>query len=164
MIGVCGMAGVDKTSLVKEKKVLVLDDIWARLDLDEVGSPFGNQHKGVKILLTSRDQNVLSNGMETKKTFAVSVLDDIEDQHLFKKLAGDNVESGEFQSTAVEVAKICARLPVAISTVARALRNKSIFAWKDALRQLQRPSSKNFTGISVEIYSTIKLELQSFRK
>ncbi|KAK6288730.1 hypothetical protein POUND7_000271, partial [Theobroma cacao] len=35
-----------------------------------------------------------------------------------------------------KVAKRCAKLPLAIATVARALRNKSLYAWNDALRLL----------------------------
>ncbi|KAK6288733.1 hypothetical protein POUND7_000274 [Theobroma cacao] len=142
----------------KEKKILVvLDDIWKRLDLDEVGIPFGNQHKGCKILLTLRDQNVLSSGMDAENTFLIGDLDDGEAWDWFRKMAGDSVESVELRSTAIEVANRCARLPLAIATVTRALRNKSLFAWKDALRQLQRPSSKNFIGISADIYSAIEL-------
>ncbi|XP_017976589.1 PREDICTED: disease resistance protein RFL1 [Theobroma cacao] len=145
--------------LKKEKTVLVvLDDIWKRLDLREVGIPFGSQHKGCKILLTSRDQNVLSNEMDADKTFAIDDLDDEEAWDLFRKMAGaDSVESAELRSTAIEVAKKCARLPLAIATVARALRNKGLFVWKDALRQLQKPSSRNFTGISADVYSAIEL-------
>ncbi|KAK6288725.1 hypothetical protein POUND7_000266 [Theobroma cacao] len=144
--------------LKKEKKVLVvLDNVWKKLDLEEVGIPFGNQHKGCKILLTSRDQNVLSNGMDAEKTFSIGDLDDEEAWDLFRKMVGDSVESAELRSTAIEVAQRCARLPLAIATVARALRNKSLFAWEDALRQLQRPSSSNFTGISADVYSAIEL-------
>ncbi|EOY20362.1 NB-ARC domain-containing disease resistance protein [Theobroma cacao] len=145
--------------LKKEKMVLVvLDDIWKKLDLREVGIPFGNQHKGCKILLTSRDQNVLSNEMDADKTFAIDDLDDEEAWDLFRKMAGaDSVESSELRSTAIEVAKKCARLPLAIATVARALRNKGLFVWKDALRLLQKPSSRNFTGISADVYSAIEL-------
>ncbi|KAK8329133.1 hypothetical protein V6Z12_A11G298500 [Gossypium hirsutum] len=37
--------------LRKEKNVLIiLDDLWKKLDLAEVGIPFGSQHKGCKIL------------------------------------------------------------------------------------------------------------------
>ncbi|XP_017977014.1 PREDICTED: probable disease resistance protein At1g61310 [Theobroma cacao] len=144
--------------LKKGKKVLVvLDNVWKKLDLEEVGIPFGNQHKGCKILLTSRDQNVLSNGMDAEKTFSIGDLDDEEAWDLFRKMVGDSVESAELRSTAIEVAQRCARLPLAIATVARALRNKSLFAWEDALRQLQRPSSSNFTGISADVYSAIEL-------
>ncbi|EOY11255.1 NB-ARC domain-containing disease resistance protein, putative isoform 2 [Theobroma cacao] len=144
--------------LKKEKQVLVvLDNVWKKLDLEEVGIPFENQHKGCKILLTSRDQNVFSNEMDVKETFPIDVLDDEEAWDLFKQRAGDNVESVELRSTAIEVAKRCARLPLAIATVARALRNKSLFAWKDALRQLQRPSPNNFNGIAAAAYSAIEL-------
>ncbi|XP_017976581.1 PREDICTED: probable disease resistance protein At4g27220 [Theobroma cacao] len=120
--------------LKKGKKVLVvLDNTWKELDLEKVRIPFGNQHKGCKILLTSRDQNVLTNEMDAEKTFAIG---DKEDWLLFRKTAGEIVESTELRSTAIEVAKRCAKLPLAIATVARALRNKSLYAWNDALRLL----------------------------
>ncbi|KAA3472713.1 putative disease resistance protein [Gossypium australe] len=55
--------------LRNEKKVLiVLDDIWKKLDLEEAGIPFRSQHKGCTILLTSKDQNVLRNEMDATKT------------------------------------------------------------------------------------------------
>ncbi|XWS65126.1 hypothetical protein CRYUN_Cryun05aG0064100 [Craigia yunnanensis] len=144
--------------LNKEKKILVvLDDIWARLDLEEVGIPFGNENEGCKRLQTSRDLNVLSSGMDTQKNFAVGLLNEEEAWDLFKKMAGDCVESCDLQPTAIEVAKKCAGLPIAIATVARALRNKSLFEWKNALRKLTRPSSGNFTGITAAVYSAIEL-------
>ncbi|EOY20452.1 NB-ARC domain-containing disease resistance protein, putative [Theobroma cacao] len=144
--------------LQKEKKILVvLDDIWERLDLEEVGIPFGNEHEGCKILLTSRDLNVLSSGMGTQKNFAVSLLNEEEAWDLFKKMAGDYVESCDLQPTAMEVAKKCAGLPIAIATVARALRNKRLFEWKNALRELRTPSSTSFTEITEDVYSPIEL-------
>ncbi|KAL1145428.1 hypothetical protein V6Z11_A11G298100 [Gossypium hirsutum] len=140
--------------LRKEKNVLIiLDDLWKKLDLAEVGIPFGSQHKGCKILLTSRYQNVLRNGMDATKTFAIGDLDDEEAWEFFKKMAGDSVESDEeLRSTAIEVAKKCARLPLALATVARALRNKPLFFWSDALQQLQRPYlEKSSDDISAEM-------------
>ncbi|XP_022744214.1 probable disease resistance protein At4g27220 isoform X1 [Durio zibethinus] len=144
--------------LNKEKKILViLDDIWASLDLEEVGIPFGNEHEGCKVLLTSRDLNVLSSGMDTQKNFLVGLLNEEEAWALFKKMAGDCVESCDLHPTAIEVAKKSARLPIAIATVARALRNKSLFEWKNALRELNRPSSGNFAGVTPAVYSAIEL-------
>ncbi|XP_021281818.1 uncharacterized protein LOC110414745 isoform X3 [Herrania umbratica] len=144
--------------LKKEEKILVvLDDIWARLDLEEVGIPFGNEHEGCTILLTSRDLDVLSSGMDTQKNFAVGLLNEEEAWDLFKKMAGDSVESCDVQPTAMEVAKKCAGLPIAIATVARALRNKRLFEWENALRELKRPSSRSFTGITADVYSAIEL-------
>ncbi|TYI57734.1 hypothetical protein E1A91_D11G302200v1 [Gossypium mustelinum] len=89
--------------LRKEKNVLIiLDDLWKKLDLEEVGIPFGSRHKGCKILLTSRDQNVLSNGMDATKTFAIGDLENEEAWKFFRKMAGDSFESDEeLQSTAI---------------------------------------------------------------
>ncbi|KAK6289420.1 hypothetical protein POUND7_000961 [Theobroma cacao] len=143
--------------LQKEKKILVvLDDIWERLDLEEVGIPFGNEHEGCKILLTSRHLDVLSSGMETQKNFAVGLLNENEAWDLFKKMAGDCVESCDLQPTAIKVAKKCAGLPIAIATVARALRNKRLFEWENALRELKWPSSRS-KGITAGVYLPIEL-------
>lgn len=46
---------------------------------------------------------------------------------------------------------------ITIVTTARALRNKSIFEWKNALQELIRPSGRSFTGVPAEAYSTIEL-------
>ncbi|KDO61288.1 hypothetical protein CISIN_1g043214mg [Citrus sinensis] len=163
MIGVYGMAGVGKTKLVKEaprlakkisflmrsclqsesrrarrlcerlkkeKKILViLDNIWASLDFEKVGIPFGDNHKGCKVLMTARNPDI----------------------------SGDYAENEDLQSIAKDVAKACGCLPIAIVTIARALRNKSVFEWKNALQELRRPSGRSFTGVPAEAYSTIEL-------
>ncbi|KAG8480249.1 hypothetical protein CXB51_024839 [Gossypium anomalum] len=135
--------------LKKEGRVLVvLDDIWGKVDIEDVGIPLGDEHKGCKLLLTSRELNVLSNGMDAQKNFPIGFLNEKEAWDLFKKKAGDCVESCDLKPTAMEVAKKCAGLPIAIATVAGALRNRRLFEWKNALRELERPSSSKFTGIA----------------
>ncbi|TYI08373.1 hypothetical protein ES332_A10G293800v1 [Gossypium tomentosum] len=142
--------------LKKEERVLVvLDDIWGKVDIEEVGIPLGDEHKGCKLLLTSRELNVLSNEMDAQKCFAIGSLNELEAWDLFKKKAGDCVESYDLKPTATKVAKKCAGLPIAIATVAGALRNKRLFEWKNALRELERPSSSNFSGITAA-YSAIE--------
>ena len=49
------------------------------------------------------------------------------------------------------------RFAHALTTVARALRNKSLHEWKNALRELRTPSMVNFEGVSAETYSSIEL-------
>ncbi|XWS58001.1 hypothetical protein CRYUN_Cryun09bG0221500 [Craigia yunnanensis] len=147
--------------LKKEKKiVVVLDDIWARLNLKEVGIPFGVEHLGCTLLLTSRNLDLL-NDMDAQKFFQIHVLTEKEAWDLFKKTAGDRVESPDLWSTATMVAKKCAALPIAISTVARALRTKGSFVWRDALRQLDKPSSSNFRGVPADAYSAIELSFNN---
>ncbi|XP_052302596.1 probable disease resistance protein At4g27220 isoform X2 [Populus trichocarpa] len=122
--------------LESERKVLViLDDIWERLELEDVGIPSG---RGCKILMTSRDRNVLSRGMGTKKVFWLQVLPENEAWNLFKKMAGDVVKYPDLQLVAVEIAKRCAGLPILIVTVARALKDGDLSEWKDALVRLKR--------------------------
>ncbi|KAE8675384.1 Cc-nbs-lrr resistance-like protein [Hibiscus syriacus] len=153
--------------LIQEKNqgvLIILDDIWEKLDLDEVGIPCGSQHKGCNILLTSRNKNVLSNGMGATKTFQLGDLEDEEAWEFFKKMSGDSFEiDNELRSTAIEVAKRCAGLPLAIATVARALQKQSLSVWKEALRQLRRPYSENPSEISAEVYSAIELSINHLR-
>ncbi|KAL4376293.1 hypothetical protein GQ457_02G040600 [Hibiscus cannabinus] len=144
--------------LEKEKNILVvLDDIWERLDLMEVGIPSGDEHQGCTILLTSRDLRVLSKGMDARKSFPVGVLEDKEAWAFFKKVAGDGVESPDLFPIATKVAKKCGGLPIAIKTLASSLRDAPLFEWDDALRQLNRPSSSNLSGIAQDAYLPIKL-------
>ncbi|KAL1075594.1 hypothetical protein V6Z11_D11G374500 [Gossypium hirsutum] len=143
--------------LKKEKKIfVVLDDIWAKLDLMEVGIPFGDEHQGCTMLLTSRDLNVLSKDMDAKLRYSIGVLEHEEAWEFFKKIAGDGVESSDLLPIATEVAKKCGGLPIAIRTLATSLRNEPPFVWEDALRQLNRPSSSNFIEVSAAAYSSIE--------
>ncbi|KAL5848625.1 hypothetical protein ACOSQ4_006638 [Xanthoceras sorbifolium] len=147
--------------LRKERKVLlILDDIWGSLDLEQMGLPVGN-HKGCKLLLTSRSRDVLAQ-MDSQCIFCVDVLDEREAWSLFKRIAGDCVELPELQPIAIEVAKACGGLPVAIVTIAKSLRNKEEFQWRSALQELRRPTSRNFEGLALahEAYKSIELSYQ----
>ncbi|KAH9686739.1 hypothetical protein KPL70_014484 [Citrus sinensis] len=139
--------------LKSENKILViLDNIWKHLELETVGIPFGNNHKGCRLLLTSRDNNVLLS-MGSKDNFLIGNLTEQEAWRLFKIMNGDDVENCKFKSTAINVAKACGGLPIAL----RALRNKSLHEWKNALRELRTPSMVNFEGVPAETYSSIEL-------
>ncbi|KAH9688191.1 Disease resistance protein [Citrus sinensis] len=145
--------------LKKEKRILViLDNIWGNLDLKAAGIPHGDDHRGCKVLLTARSLDTLSTKMDSQKNFSVSFLKEEEAWSLFKKMAGDYVEGNELKEVARDVAKECAGLPVAIVTVATALRdNNSLFDWKDALEQPRRPSSTNLMNVQPTAYKAIKL-------
>ncbi|PNX69775.1 disease resistance protein, partial [Trifolium pratense] len=141
--------------ITMEKCILViLDDIWGKLDLEEVGIPFGNDHKGCKLLVTSRDRNVLNSEMGTQKEFRLQVLLDEASLKLFEKMAGDVVQEFNIKPIAVEVAKLCAGLPLLIVTVAKALRKKHVSDWKDALNELKRFDQE---GLHNKVYSTLEL-------
>ncbi|KAL5758677.1 hypothetical protein ACOSP7_021288 [Xanthoceras sorbifolium] len=140
------------------KVLLILDNIWKGLDLETVGIPFGNDHPGCKLLLTARSIGVLSNDMNSLQNFSVGGLSEEEAWDLFKKVAGACIEQHNLQSLAFDVAERCGGLPIAIVTIAKALKDKQEHAWRNALRELQRPSSENLVGsVAAEAYSCIRL-------
>ncbi|KEH38509.1 NBS-LRR type disease resistance protein [Medicago truncatula] len=141
--------------ITKEKNILiVLDDIWGRLDLEEVGIPFGDDHKGCKLVVTSRDLNVLNREIGTQKEFRLEVLLEEDSWKLFEKMAGDVVQDFNIKPIAVEVAICCAGLPLLIVAVAKALRKKKFYDWKSTLNELNRFDKE---GLHKKIYSALEL-------
>ncbi|XP_061989776.1 uncharacterized protein LOC133708323 [Rosa rugosa] len=135
------------------KRVLViLDNVWTPVDLEALGIPLC-----CKILVSSRSQDIIFKKMTTKKNFSLGVLEESEAWCLFKETAGDSIESPELHSVAHQVLSECAGLPIAISTVGRALQHKSKPMWNDAVRQLRKACPKNIPGVIQEVYGKIKL-------
>ncbi|CAL0335252.1 unnamed protein product [Lupinus luteus] len=132
--------------ITKEDKVLVImDDLWGEIDLKEVGVPFGDQHKGCKLLLTSRDVSLLSKKMGTQRDFQISTLSTEEGWDLFEKATGDVVKEFCIQTKAREVAGACKGLPVLLVAVAKALKKeKRLYAWNDAFNKLNTHDDEGF--------------------
>ena len=84
MLGLKFKAEKDKVGglrnfLKKNEKILViLDDIWEKLELGEIGIPYGDDHKGRKVLLTSCECRALSKDMRTQKEFHLQHLSEDE--------------------------------------------------------------------------------------
>ncbi|XP_077213999.1 putative disease resistance protein At4g27220 [Tasmannia lanceolata] len=143
--------------LKQEKKVLViLDDLWDSLDLTEVGIPCGGTQKGCQIIITTRRLDVCSMMNCQKNIIEVKVLSEQNSWNLFKEKA-EVVETNELQSLAREVAKECKGLPLAIVTVARALRGRDSLIWDNALEELKQSSARNIEGVEKEVYSRLEL-------
>ncbi|KAK9219274.1 hypothetical protein WN943_007916 [Citrus x changshan-huyou] len=168
-------AGLLSERLKKEKRVLIiLDDIWMRLDLDGIGIPFwGNEKQSVrqqedwkeryvdqsrcKILLTSRNQHVLCNEMNIQKTFSIGVLSDEEALSFFWSNVGDAAGRSDFLPIGVEIVRECRGFPIAIITIANALKNKILFFWKDAFDQLRNSNQRRMGGEDANVNSIIEL-------
>ncbi|KAG2702062.1 hypothetical protein I3760_06G073500 [Carya illinoinensis] len=150
-----GRASQLQRRLLNDKKILViLDDIWKPLDLEEIGIIPSER---CKIVLTSRNRDVLTCRMGTQKDFTVQTLLKEEAWDLFEKMAGESVKDPNVRGIASEVAKECAGLPIALVTVSKALKNKSLGEWKDALRQLRRLVPRHVTEMLKTVYSPIEL-------
>ncbi|GLT51846.1 hypothetical protein SLA2020_252250 [Shorea laevis] len=122
-----------RSKLTNRKLLVILDDIWARIDLEEVGIPFGIKHKqklkqptekkneeisSVKeqkeciLLMTSRDRDVLSRDMDAHKIVEVKQLEEREAWELFEKIAGEKAKNRILQRTAEKNEKIEGEQPI----------------------------------------------------
>ncbi|XP_048326172.2 disease resistance protein At4g27190 isoform X2 [Ziziphus jujuba] len=143
----------------EEKMLLVIDDIWEKLELYEVGIAFGNDSKNdSKILLTSRSLDVVCNDMDAAMNFPIDDLPSDEAKAMFDKIVGDkSIQNKDIQALATEIVKECGGLPIAIATVASALKKKAYPIWSNALQELRTSAPTNIQGMNKKVYSSIKL-------
>ncbi|XP_031277882.1 disease resistance protein RPS2-like [Pistacia vera] len=142
----------------KEEKILIiLDNVWEEIDLKSIGIPEGGDNGKCKLLLTTRKRDVLVR--MGSKVVEIGVLSEEESWRLFKNTIGDFTEtSDKLKSLVNDICKKCGCLPIAIVTVAKALKNKrDLRDFEDALLQLNRSSSTNLTGPLKMAYLSIEL-------
>ncbi|XP_013441481.2 disease resistance protein At4g27190 [Medicago truncatula] len=141
-----------------EKILLILDDVWGNLNFDDIGIPKSDNHKGCKLLVTTRNLRVC-NQMVCEKTIQLDLLNEEEACSMFKLHA--NLTDNSSQSILKKGRKIateCKRLPVAIATVASSLKGqKRHEEWDISLKTLQKSVSVGGVGDDlVDIYKCLK--------
>ncbi|KAB9241440.1 hypothetical protein FH972_027012 [Carpinus fangiana] len=77
-----------------KKTLVILDDIWKKLDLEEIGIP---RTEYCKVILKSRDKNLLSCEMGTQKDFGLGELPESEAWNLFQMMVGDCVKDSNLR-------------------------------------------------------------------
>ncbi|XP_040966862.1 disease resistance protein At4g27190-like [Gossypium hirsutum] len=123
----------------KEQRILIiLDDIWTNINLKEkIGIPTGEDHKGCKVLLTSRRQQVCL-AMDCQKVVQLGCLDGHEAWNLFAMKASLNGSADDaIRKVATKIIRKCQGLPIAIVSLGSALKGKSCHEWKAAYRRLK---------------------------
>ncbi|GMN43669.1 hypothetical protein TIFTF001_012864 [Ficus carica] len=147
--------------LKEENSILIiLDDIWDKLDLIEVGIHLENE--GCKILMTSRSQDVLRS-MDADKNYVVDDLSASEAMNLFRTIVGDIVEQRDINRLAIDVVRECGGLPLAITVVAGPLKSQNnLFVWRNTLNQLRSIiSPTNIAEPLRKVYRSIRLSYDS---
>ncbi|KAM3339370.1 hypothetical protein P3S68_029239 [Capsicum galapagoense] len=125
----------------KDSHVLViLDDVWEVVDLKKLGIPSGNDHN-----------------YQCKVIIDVETLSEKEAWILFRQKAGNSADDPSLPEVAKDVAKECKGLPLAIVTVAGALKGKTKPSWEDALVELQKSAPKNIRGVLANVYQHLKI-------
>ncbi|KAL5757205.1 hypothetical protein ACOSQ2_021951 [Xanthoceras sorbifolium] len=124
-------------SMLRETKfVLILDDMWEAIQLEEVGIPEPTKENGCKLVITTRSSDVCRS-MKCK-TVEVKPLSEKEALELFfEKAELDISKVPTLKRTAELVVKQCAGLPLAIVTIASSLKGEEdIREWRNALSEL----------------------------
>ncbi|CAL9025168.1 unnamed protein product [Prunus brigantina] len=132
--------------------LIVLDDVWTELDFEAIGLPSRLSHKGCKVLLTSRNEDVCK-AMGSQEIFTLPVLTAEESWELFREMVGKTLD---FPDLAKQVTNECGGLPIAIITVAKALENKRKHEWVDAIKQLQSSAPESIPSMQDKVYSNIR--------
>uniref|UniRef100_A0A7N2MB79 AAA+ ATPase domain-containing protein n=1 Tax=Quercus lobata TaxID=97700 RepID=A0A7N2MB79_QUELO len=119
-----------------EKILIILDDVWKDVNLGAIGIPSCDDHRGCKMLLTTRSVHVC-NLMRCQRKIPLNFLVEEESLALMKKTAIVD-DCPDLNDVALEVVKKCKGFPIAIITVGKALIGKSLNDWNVAMHQLRR--------------------------
>ncbi|XP_062105379.1 disease resistance protein RPS5-like [Humulus lupulus] len=143
--------------LNRRKFILLLDDIWERINLVDVGVPLRNTQNGSKVVFTTRSKDVCSR-MEVDKQVEVKCLPWEESWKLFEEKVGNEALSvhPDILHLAKQVAKECGGLPLALTTIGRAMACKRTpQEWRYAIQILKNAAS-SFTGLGDEVFPLLK--------
>ncbi|KAK8575884.1 hypothetical protein V6N12_063535 [Hibiscus sabdariffa] len=125
--------------LRNKKFVVLLDDLWERLDLNKVGIPKPSRENGSKLIFTTRSLEVCGE-MEARKRIKVECMKPEEAWKLFQDKVGHEALNShpDIPKLAEQVAKECGGLPLALITIGRAMSSKTKPRhWKHALFKLK---------------------------
>ncbi|TYH74607.1 hypothetical protein ES332_D05G411700v1 [Gossypium tomentosum] len=144
------------------KHVLILDDVWDKVSLEEVGIPEPSGSNGCKLVLTTRSEHVCK--YMGCKVIKVKPLSEEEALILFLNKVGPNiVESPTIMPTLKLVVKECAGLPLTIVVVAGTMKGEANpFIWKNALGELKERIGK-VEGVEAEVIERLKFSFDHLK-
>ncbi|KAL5073111.1 hypothetical protein RYX36_012095 [Vicia faba] len=144
-----------------ERILLILDDVWGDVDFNEIGIPSSDNHKGCRIIVTTRNVSVC-NKLGCNKTIQLGLLSKEDAWIMFKKYANLSETSTRFfLDKGRKIANECKNLPIAIAVIASSLKGKQLpDEWDMALKFLKKDISRNSDDDDdddvLEIYKCLK--------
>ncbi|KAK8467230.1 hypothetical protein PHAVU_008G284500 [Phaseolus vulgaris] len=144
--------------LTQEKNILmILDDVWEKLDFGHIGIPSSEHHKGCKILITTRLEEVCTS-MDCQRKIYLPILTNEEAWTLFQKKAVIFENTPEtIKHLAKPISDECKGLPVAIAAVAGSLKHKEEVLWRVALNRLRSSKPINVEKGLQDPYKCLQL-------
>ncbi|MBA0880957.1 hypothetical protein Goshw_023247, partial [Gossypium schwendimanii] len=126
--------------LSNKRFVVLLDDLWQRVDLNQVGIPKPSQENGSKLIFTTRSLEICGE-MGARRKIKVECLEPEKALELFQDKVGDETLNShpDIPNLAKQVAERCGGLPLALITIGRAMACKTTLEeWNYAIEMLKR--------------------------
>ncbi|KFK25247.1 hypothetical protein AALP_AA8G086900 [Arabis alpina] len=148
--------------LRRKKFVLMLDDIWEKVNLNVIGVPYPNRENKCKVAFTTRSRDVCGR-MGVDDPIQVCCLNADKAWDLFKKKVGKNTLGShpDIPDLARKVAEKCRGLPLALNVIGETMACKTtIQEWLGAIDVLTS-SATDFSGMEDEILPILKYSYDS---
>ncbi|KAJ6965281.1 disease resistance protein [Populus alba x Populus x berolinensis] len=145
-------------ALRRKRFVMLLDDIWERVDLKKLGVPLPDTNNGSKVVFTTRSEAICGL-MDADKTVKVNCLEGGDAWDLFRKKVGEQTLCGhpDIHKLARDVASECGGLPLALITIGRAMAcKKTPQEWRHAIEV--------FSGMGDEVFPLLKFSYDNLSK
>ncbi|KAH1063519.1 hypothetical protein J1N35_028506 [Gossypium stocksii] len=144
------------------KHVLILDDVWDEVSLEEVGIPEPSGSNGYKLVLTTRSERVCKYMGCT--VIKVKPLPEEQALTLFLSKVGPNIVQNQTLMPILRlVVEECAGLPLTIVVVAGTLKGEEDpLIWKNALRELKE-RIENVEGVEAKVIERLKFSFDHLK-
>ncbi|MQM18770.1 hypothetical protein Taro_051765 [Colocasia esculenta] len=150
--------------LSTKRFLLLLDDLWEKLDWMRVGIPFPSPKNRCKVVFTTRSRDICV-AMDAQRKVKVNVLSEAEAWDLFCGKVGDDadLENPSIGKLARRLAAKCGGLPLALITVGRAMADtRTVGEWEEAVEMLSEAPEK-LPGMEEEVLTLLKFSLDRLK-
>ncbi|CAH8388197.1 unnamed protein product [Eruca vesicaria subsp. sativa] len=150
--------------LKRKRFVLMLDDIWEKVDLEAIGVPEPTKENGCKVAFTTRSEEVCVR-MGDHEPMQVKCLNKDQAWELFKRKIGDEKLRREprIDRLARKVADKCDGLPLALTVIGETMASKTIVQeWENAVNVLTRNATK-FYDMENKILPILKFSYDNLK-
>ncbi|CAF2115750.1 unnamed protein product [Brassica napus] len=150
---------------MKNKKfVLLLDDIWRKVDLTEIGVPFPTRENRCKVVFTTRSREVCGH-MGVDDPMEVQCLTDNEAWDLFEKKVGPLTLKSHpcILEQARRVAAKCCGLPIALNVIGETMSSKRTIQEWDLAVQVLNSYAADFSGMDDQVLPILKYSYDNLK-
>ncbi|KAL0754631.1 hypothetical protein Bca101_092299 [Brassica carinata] len=143
---------------------MLLDDIWEKVKLNEIGIPFPSQENGSKVVFTTRSKDVCAR-MRSHHVLEVKKLDEENAWELFRRnFRGNNTLSDpEILKLARQLCEKCEGLPLALNVIGETMAYKtSVPEWQCAIDDLDS-NAGGYPEVEDEILKILKFSYDDLK-